>query len=119
MTLPNQGPTTIHALIDRLFGVRVETRDNPLVAQAATTVTQILRANPSRVALSVVNLGSNSVFLWSDALVSSTRGIRLTPNGGEATVLYDEDFTRVGYEWNVIASGGASEIAVQEVLIGS
>ena len=112
-------PQTLRGLLDRLFGVLTETRDNPLVSQAETTVTQLLKANPARVAFHVVNLGSNPVFLWSDNEVSTTRGVRLNASGGSATVLYDEDFARVGYEWHVIASGGTSEIAVQEVLIGS
>ena len=112
-------PSTIQALLDQLFQVSTEQRDNPLITQAEVTVTQLLRANPSRIAFNVTNLGANPVYLWSDNAVSATRGVRLSASGGAATVLYDEDFSRTGFEWYVIATGGVSAVAVQEVLIGS
>ena len=111
-------PNNIQGLLNQLFSVETELRDNPLVVQAEVTVTQILRANPSRIGFNLTNLGANAVFLWSDNAVSTTRGIRLSGNGGHAAALFDEDFTRVAYAWYVIADGGVSAIAVQEVLIG-
>lgn len=120
MTTPRGNrPTTIQALLDQLFQVSTEQRDNPLIAQAEVTVTQLFRANPSRIAFNLTNLGANPVYLWSDNQVSTTRGVRLNASGGTVTVLYDEDFSRTGYEWFVIADGGVSAIASQEVLIGS
>ena len=118
MVSPLGQPKTIQALIDQLFGISTETRDNPLVTQAEVTVTRVLNANPSRLGFTLVNLGANVVYLWSDAAVSTTRGVRLSGSGGTATAKYDEDFSRVGYSWYAIADGGVSAIALQEVLIG-
>ena len=118
MTTQREGITTLQGLLDARFGIKTETRDNPVTATAGTGRTLVLRANPSRIAFTITNLGTNFVFLWSDAEVSSTRGVRINGNGGSAQVLFDEDFARVGYNWFVIADTGTSAISIQEVLIG-
>ena len=118
MTTGNDRITTVQALLDQRFGIRTETRDDPLVSQVETTLTQVLLPNPSRVGFTFVNLGANPIFLMSDAGVASTRGIRINATGGSAQVLFDEDFARVAYGWFAIATGGASACTLQEVLIG-
>lgn len=112
-------PQTVQNLLDQLFQIAVETRDGGIDVTASTTVEQFLRANPSRVAFTFVNLGINPVFIWSDEQVSASRGLRAGPNGGSITVIYDQDFARVGYAWFMVATGGASNVAIMEELIGS
>lgn len=118
MTTGNDSIKTVQGLLDQRFGIRTETRDDPLVAQVETTLTQVLLPNPSRIGFTLVNLGGNPIFLMSDAGASTTRGIRVNATGGSVQVLFDEDFSRVAYGWFAIASGGASAITIQEVLIG-
>lgn len=117
MTQQNGNPTTAQGLIDQLFGIATELRDNPLVSQAEVTVVQLLRPNPSRIGFTFINLGANPVYLWSDPLVSATRGVRLGANGGSVATKYDDDFSRVTFGWWIIATGGVSAVALQEVLI--
>lgn len=110
---------TVQDLLDQLFQIGTEQRDNPLVTSVGTTVAQVLRANPSRIAFVFTNLGVFPVYLWSDAQVSTSRGVRVGENGGTAIAIYDEDFSRVAFPWYAVADGGTSNIAIQEVLIGS
>lgn len=111
-------PTTVQALLDQLFQVETETRDGGIDTSATTSVEQFLRGSPSRVAFTLTNLGVNPVFIWSDAQVSATRGLRAGPNGGSITVIYDQDFARVSYPWFMVSSGGTSTVAIMEQLIG-
>ena len=85
--------------------------------QAGTTATQLVTADPLRVALVVVNISSNVIYLLPRRGVSATRGVRLSPAGGSITLTIHQDFALVPSEWFVLASGANSAYVITQVLI--
>ena len=95
------------------FGQRTRpVESNPT---ATATASRLLQNNPNRVEFTVVNLGTQVVYISLANAVSSTNGIPLSPNGG-VTVLIDEDGEEVAYDWFVISISGSQLLYVQEVL---
>lgn len=76
---------------------------------------RLVKGDPDRVELTIVNLGTQTVFLSIRATVSTINGILIPPNGG-MTVLVDEDGEMVAYEWFAVSSSGTQQLFVQEVL---
>lgn len=108
---------SLHTLIDERFGVRTRGVANPDNVQQSTTVGLVLRNNSVRLAATIVNLGTNPVFIVPDNAPSTTRGIRVAPSGGTVTLLWDEDFNMVGMEWTGVTDVGTSDLFVLEVHI--
>lgn len=108
---------SLHDLIERDYGVRTAHSVNPVVTQIETSVTNFLQGNPRRVSFVIVNVGASAIYLTPDNLPSTTRGIYLAPNGGSASVKWQDDFELLTYPWYGIASGAASEIIVIENFI--
>lgn len=106
---------SLHQLIDDRFGVRTRGVPNSDNVQQSTTPGLILRNNSSRLAATIVNLGTNPVFMVPEGAPSTTRGIRIGPSGGSVTLLWDEDFNLVGMEWNGVTDVGTSDLFVLEV----
>jgi len=97
------------------FGRRSRPIFNPLTDKVHTTVTQLLQNNPDRLAIIVINLSPNTVWIAFDRNVSSSHGILLTPNGGSAMFIADEDLELVGYPLFAVASADNSDVYVVEV----
>lgn len=108
---------SLHRLIDQRFGVRTRGVPNPDNVQQSTTVGRVMRNDSSRLAATIVNLGTNPVFITPDNAPATNRGIRLGPSGGFTTLLWDEDFNLVGLEWFGITDAGTSNLFVLEVRV--
>ncbi len=109
--------TSLHELINDRFGIRTRGVVNPNNVQQSTTVGLILRNDSSRLAATITNLGTNPVFMTPDGAPSTTRGVRIGPNGGSVTLLWDEDFNTVGMEWQGVTDAGTSDLFVLEILV--
>ena len=108
---------TLKDLLESKLGVRTYHRINRDTAAVGVAVGRVLRNSPNRVAAVLVNLSANTIYLSPDNIPSATHGIRLGPSGGSLILKWDEDFSTVGYEWNALASGAASDIFILETLI--
>jgi hypothetical protein len=106
----------LHDLLFEKFKVNTRPNVNPLVSSVGTTPTKVLDNNPDRLAWFIVNLSSNVVYLHFDNSVSSSKGIAVSPNGGFASMVYDEDFHAVGWEIWAKATGEDSSIYVVEII---
>lgn len=106
---------TLTELLRERFGVQVGHRINPLVSTVGTGATALVGNNPNRLALVIINLSANVIYVAPDFQVSTTRGIRLSPNGGQIALVWDEDFNIVGYEWVGISDVGTNAVFVLEV----
>jgi len=104
-------------IIARRFGVSTWARQNPLTSVVGTSVSRVLDNNPGRLAWTIVNLSPNNVYLALDRGVGATHGILLTPNGGSASMMLDEDYEATCWEMFGVASADNSDIFVIEVLI--
>jgi len=99
-----------------LTGIKTSVRINRIASAVGVTVLEIAPNAPSRLALLIVNLSVNDVYVGFDRDVSATKGIRLTPNGGIFSLQHDTDFDTVGYSIYGIASGAGSSVYVVEIM---
>lgn len=104
-------------LIDKQFGVKTFPKENPVISSVDATAKKVLDNNPNRVAWIIINLSANNIYVALSRDVSSSKGILLSPNGGFASMVWDEDFQMTGWEIWAIAPAGASAIYVLEVNI--
>ena len=101
--------------IKNRFGMSTRTVINPLTNAVATSVTKIAQNNADRLALTIVNVGANDVYIGFDAETSASRGIFVGANGGSLTLTVEEDFELITNNVYAISVGVASTIYVVEV----
>jgi len=107
---------TLAQLLTERLGTEAYPRVNDVTATVGTTPEKIADPNPNRLALLVVNLSANVIYILHERNVSATRGIRLGPNGGGVSMIYDEEFDIIGWDWWGVATGAASPILVLELI---
>lgn len=97
-------------LIADRYGVRTVSLDNPEISTIGLTAARVFKNNPRRLALVVINLSANAMYLALTLDVAATKGIYLAPNGGSVNMTLDDDFELVEREWWIIAAGAASSL---------
>lgn len=102
-------------LLER-FKCKTRAVENPLVTAVGTTAILVLANNPNRLAWVIVNLSANTLYLALGNDVSATKGVLLAPNGGSASMVWDEDFQTVGWAVWGVAAGANSAIYCMEVV---
>lgn len=102
-------------LRDRL---QVKTRPivNPLVAVVGLAAIPVALNHPDRVAITFVNLSANIIYISPLPAPAAAAGIRLDPNGGWRSLIWDEDFELVSSPWWAIATGAASAFFSLEMI---
>jgi hypothetical protein len=106
----------LHELLFDKFKINTRPNVNPLASSVGTSAVKVLDNNPDRVGWFIVNLSSNVIYLHFDSSVSPSKGIAISPNGGFASMVWDEDFHAVGWEIWAKASGEGSQIYVVEII---
>lgn len=106
----------LRELINLKFEVKTDARINPLVAQVATTLTQLLTPNPNRLAWTLINLGANPLYVAFTPDVSTTKGVYVSATGGVFGLIFDEDFDLVAYPVYAIAVIAAAAIYLVEII---
>ncbi len=107
---------TLEGLLKKSLGVTTYERISAAGVTIGTTAARVVRNSPNRVAFVFINLSVNSIYIAPIITPSATRGIRVGPSGGLLRVVWDEDFSLTGYEWNAVASAAASEYFLIELL---
>lgn len=105
----------IDAYIERVFGVKVSTRNDGLVATVGTEPVQVFRKNPNRIMWMVINLSVNTVYLEWSGNVSDENGVLLDPSGGIASSWIGEDASLTGDEVWIVADAANSNLKAFEV----
>ncbi len=108
---------SLHEAIARDLGMRVRTAENREDESINTTASICARSDGGRLALTIVNLGSNAVYLRPGAAPSSTVGIRLSDGGGSMSMNYRDDYSVVGKEWQAVTASGTTTLYVAEELL--
>lgn len=106
-----------HDLISQRFGVRTRSAENREATTMGAGSLLVARDDSSRIALIIVNLGTDTVFIRPRGDAAPEFGFRLSANGGFMSLNIDDDFSLVTKDFNGIAPAGAPEIWVQEELI--
>ena len=78
---------------------------------------RILTTNPQRVSFQLTNLSANVIYIGITNQVTPTHGIRLAPNGGFVSLIWDRDFELVSHEWWAVATVNNSDIYMLRNLI--
>lgn len=104
-------------LIEKRFGMVTRAQANPLVDEVDIARTKVLPNNPNRLAWIILNLSGNNVFIALDMDVGDDHGILLTPNGGSASMIYEEDFEATCWEVFGVAAADNSDVFALEVVI--
>lgn len=109
---------TARELVEDRFRAPVNPVLNRSSSSVDATAARIMISDADRLGFLVVNLSVNDVYILTDAGVTTTRGIKIGPNGGSISTVWFEDFELVAWEWFGVAPIGASSILVVEYLAG-
>lgn len=99
-------PAPVAFLRDR-FGGDFDTLDNEV--SVPTAGKQLVGGDPEAVALTIVNLGTDVVFVRPKQAASSSAGIALSPNGSVSLTVRD-DGPLPTYDWYAAANSGAQDV---------
>ncbi|GAJ06396.1 unnamed protein product, partial [marine sediment metagenome] len=78
-------------IIEAQFGFKLQAEFNPKpVTLVAATIKNLLLDNPDRVRWTIVNLGTEVVYLSHEAAPSSSNGYYLDKNGGSISMSWEE-----------------------------
>lgn len=106
-------------VINSLYEVRTRVSLSLVTSSIGTSISTILRQDPARLAVTLVNLSTNVIFVAPDSNVSATNGIRLDANGGSMSINVRNDFVLPGLEWSALATGAGSNLFGTQVLIAA
>lgn len=103
-------------LLLQQFKLKTRSVENPLLTALGAATLRVFSNNPNRLAWLFINLSANIIYLGLANDVSATKGIVVVPNGGVASMVWDEDFNMVGWDIWGIAPAGASNCYSVEVV---
>jgi hypothetical protein len=90
--------------------------ENESNVSVGTSLTTLANNNPDRVGLVFVNNGAADVLIGLTSAITSTIGIRLTANGGSASLTIRDDFTLCARQWSAISSAPGNSVYVLEII---
>jgi hypothetical protein len=102
-------------VIERMYGVKTDMLVNPVTDTVLTTPTQLLKPNPNRLAWTLINLGSEAIYLSFTQDVATTKGIYVASGGGTMGLLFSEDFELVTFPIYAIGAAGGDKVYLVEV----
>jgi len=100
-------PAPITFLRD-LFGGDFDTVDGEVNATVASA--QLVGGDPEAVALTIVNLGTDTVFVRPKQAASASAGIPLVAGGGSISLIVRDDGPLATYDWYVVANSGVQDV---------
>ena len=96
------------SFIEGEFGGPTEEID--VEVSVGTTATKIVENDPDALALTLINLGSETAWVMFDNKVSTTRGIQLDAGGGVVSLVIRDDQALPTREWYAITSTATTDI---------
>lgn len=94
--------------IEKEYGGAYEEQDGTV--SVATTATRIVGSNPDCLALTIINVGANAVYIRPYNNPSTSAGIVLQASGGSVSFTVRDDLTLPGRAWWGIADTAASDV---------
>jgi len=80
------------------------------VISVTTGMTPLVGNDPDALALTLINVSANTVYVTPDNSASPSRGIVLNSGGGAVSLNVRDDLTLPGYEWYGVASAGTADV---------
>ena len=113
--------TKVHSAYELLanqFGLALDFEENPVVSSVGVTDLVLVKNNPRRIALVIINLSGNTLYVRpGSSPASATAGMVLVSGGGSLTMDVTSDFILPAREWHAVATGAASAVYVMGVFI--
>lgn len=97
-------------LIKTRFGIETRNVESPVGSVVGVASAPLLPNNPDRVALVIINLSANLIYISPQDPAGAANGIRLDANGGWRSLVWDEDFELISHQWFAIAAGAGSAV---------
>lgn len=104
-------------LLKERFGIGTYTKASDPTATVGTSATEILDNDPNRLAVVIVNLSANDLYIGWDLDVDTDHGIYLSPSGGSFSITFEDDFMLPTQKMYALAGGAGSEVFRQEIMI--
>ena len=108
---------SVYDLIREKYGVDAHVVVNRTTSDIDTTSKIIALNDPARVALVVMNLAANPVYLNPIDIATVAAGLRLDATGGSVSMDWQKDMILPALEWHGISSVANQAIIVIEVLL--
>jgi hypothetical protein len=106
--------STLRELLREEHGV--DTVEVETSAQAGVAASTLMRQNGNRIGWVLSNLSAANMYLRPNRAPTATVGIPLAP-GEWRSMIYHEDFSLPGLEWQIIASGAAADYYLLELIL--
>jgi hypothetical protein len=94
----------VEVILTKLYGRPTRTAYSSAGASVGTSSTLLIKQNPNRLGLTIVNLSSADLFVSPLESVSSSSGFYLGPLGGTISLNIMDDFTLQALQWYGVAS---------------
>lgn len=101
---------TVETYLAGKFGAPPVSVINQITDTVAVTPTLILKQNPTRLNVLIVNLSVFDIFIAPTEGVSITAGIFIPPSGGTVQFSADDDMILPTLSWYAISSGAGAKI---------
>lgn len=101
---------TLQDVLEKDLGVKTRGDEIATNTTLQTTATQVCPNDPSRLALTIINTGSNNAFIYVDNSVSTTKGIFIAANGGTLSLNFRDDLGLCALSFFGVGSGGTTTI---------
>jgi hypothetical protein len=109
------GPPAVVARLEERYGGAFRFVESIINVLTAPTV--IVGDNFERVHLTIINVsGANSAMIAPSALVSATRGFRISTNGGMLSVNVEQDAILPALGWMGFGLGGNPDVYVLQII---
>lgn len=109
---------SVQELQDRDQGFATQPFYNRDASDADIADKIIARNNPGRISLTVVNLGTDKVYLRPQGIASATVGIELDSGGGSLSLNWRDDGTLPTLEWHAMSpTDNQNLFIIEEVII--
>ena len=92
------------------YGQNVSYRESPDGSEVGTASALLVPNDPQRVALVVINLSANTIYLRMRRPAVATGSIPLLPSGGSMSLNLDDDLILPSLDWHGIATGANSDV---------
>lgn len=89
----------LHDILESRYGMAIRPEFTPKTFAITATEQKILEDNPDRLAILLINMGTEVCYVHTTREVSSTLGIYLDKNGGGVELPYEIYGYLVGQEW--------------------
>lgn len=94
--------------IANVFGGLYEEDDGTV--SVGTAATKIVGNDPDALALTIINLSANTIYLRPSNNPSATKGIQIDANGGSVSMNVRDDLTLPTRAWWALATAAASDV---------